>query len=115
MSIFKEVIEEDVFNTFLNSCEFAEAEDSYLVNGRTMHIIIDTLEYQNRQKVSQDRIERVYLKQLLIYVSAAELGYEPKIDSLLTLQKAGEEEIDYVVTNCINEDGIYSISLEVSR
>lgn len=115
MSKFKEIIEEDVFSVFLDASEFAEDEETYLVNGRPMKIIIDTLEYQNRQKVSQDRIERVYLKQLLIYVSVAELGYEPKIDSLLTLQKVGEEENSYVVTNCVNEDGIYSISLEVSR
>lgn len=113
MSAFKEIVKEDVKNIFLNPDEFAE--NGYLVNGRPMPIGIDVLEYEQRQKVGLDRTERVYQKRMLIYVSSEDYGPEPKYGSLITLQKEGCSKKEYTVTACADEDGLYSISLEVNR
>lgn len=113
MSTFKNLIASDIKSIFLNTDEFAE--EGYLVNGRLMPITIDSMEFEQRQKVALDRTERVYQKQMLIYVSAEDYGTEPKYGSLIKLQKMGGPEKIYTVTACANEDGIYSISLEVNR
>lgn len=113
MDTFKDLISADVKNIFLNPDEFAEK--NYLVNGRPMLIGIDVLEYEQRQKVGLDRTERVYQKRLLIYVAEEDYGPEPKYGSLITLQKEGGSEKEYTVTACADEDGLYSVSLEVNR
>lgn len=110
MNDFRKQIQEDVKNVFLNIEEFAEEE--YLVNGKAMRLIVDTLEYQKRQNVALDRMERIYARELMIYVPAEAFGPEPKIGSLMTLQKASGKVQKFVVTASVNEDGIYSISLE---
>ena len=117
MSSFKEAIEADILSIFLNSDEFAEDSGAWLVNDRSMNIVIDNLELAERSKgdLTLDATQRIYTKQMLIYVASSEYGDEPKIGSLLKLQKVGKSPKEYTVTNCINEDGIYSISLEAYR
>ena len=117
MSSFKEAIEADILSTFLNPDEFAEDGGAWLVNDKNMDIVIDGLELAERSKgdLTLDSSQRIYTKQMLIYVAAREYGDEPKIGSLLKLQKVGKPPKEYAVTNCINEDGIYSISLEAFR
>ena len=117
MSSFKEAIEADILSTFLNPDEFAEDGGAWLVNDKNMNIVIDGLELAERSKgdLTLDSSQRIYTKQMLIYVAACEYGDEPKIGSLLKLQKVGKPPKEYAVTNCINEDGIYSISLEAFR
>lgn len=117
MSSFKEAVKADIFNTFLNPDEFAEDRGAWLVNGKNMNIIIDSLELAQRSKgdLTLDASQRIYTKQMLVYVAASEYGDEPKVGSLLKLQKPGKVAKEYAVTNCVNEDGIYSISLEAFR
>ena len=117
MSSFKEAIEADILSTFLNPDEFAEGSGAWLVNDKNMNIVIDSLELAERSKgdLALDSSQRIYTKQMLIYVAASEYGDEPMIGSLLKLQKIGKPPKEYAVTNCINEDGIYSISLEAFR
>lgn len=117
MSSFKEAVKADIFSTFLNPDEFAEDRGIWQVNDKSMDIIIDALELIERDKgdITMDSSERIYIKKMLLYVAASEYGDEPKIGSLLKLQKTGKLPKEYVVTNCINEDGIYSISLEAYR
>lgn len=117
MSSFKEAVKADIFSTFLNPDEFAEDREEWLVNDKEMGIIIDTLELAERNKgdLTLDATQRIYTKQMLMYVAASEYGDEPKIGSLLKLQRTGKLPKEYTVTNCINEDGIYSISLEAYR
>ncbi|MDO5391027.1 MAG: hypothetical protein Q4F24_08090 [Eubacteriales bacterium] len=110
---FKEAIKNDILSTFLNLQEFGEI---HMVDGREMTVIVDNLEMVERAKAYKkfDRFEAekgpVYLKHILFYVSKAEFGALPTIGRMMRFD--GKE---YFVTDAINEDGIYSISLERKR
>ena len=47
---------------------------------------------------------------MLFYIQAEDLGGMPKIGGVMLLDRKS-----YVVTDAINEDGIYSISLEAAK
>ena len=102
---FKDILQEDNETTFMNPEEYGER---HIVNGRSMNIIIDDyglLEREKRQKGVQ-----TYRKQVLFYVLAKEFGALPPVGHILVL-----DQDKYVITDAINEDGIYSISLEAQK
>ena len=68
MTGFKELIFNDISNVFLNPLEFGE---KHLVDGKEMTVVIDDTEVMERSKRQKDegRIDGVYKRQLLIYVS----------------------------------------------
>lgn len=107
---FKDLIRMDNDNVFLNPEEFGE---EHIVGGRRMMIIIDNNEMVEREK---RRVEAeiyrngIYKKQILFYVSALKFGALPAVGKALTLDKEM-----YLITDAINEDGIYSISLEAVK
>lgn len=104
MSAFKEMIQNDLKEVFLNPEEFGE---SHVIDGKEMTIIIDENELVEREVKVKTMAEGLHKKQLLIYVSAEEFGPEPLIGRLLELDGS-----HYTVANVINEGGMYSISLE---
>ena len=55
-------------------------------------------------------MDGIYKNQKLIFVAASDFGPLPKQGSLLTLDKR-----TYRVADAIDEDGIYSITLEANR
>jgi hypothetical protein len=55
-------------------------------------------------------MDGVYLQQKLIYVPAADFGPLPKQGTLLRFDKR-----TYTVADAIEEDGVYSITLEANR
>ncbi len=107
MRSFKELLVQDVKAAFLNPMEFGE---EHTVDGTSMLIIIDENELVQREKKYKTMTEGLHTKQLLIYVSAGEVGEPPLIGRLLELD--GEY---YVVTDVADEGGIYSISLEANE
>ncbi len=104
MSAFKEMIQNDLKEVFLNPEEFGE---SHVIDGKEMTIIIDENELVEREAKVKAMAEGLHKKQLLIYVSAEEFGPEPLIGRLLELNGSC-----YTVANVTNESGMYSISLE---
>lgn len=104
---FKEMVNRDIKNIFLNPDEFGE---THIVDGREMTIIIDENELVEREKKMKTLAEGLHEKQLLVYVSKEDFGPEPLIKRLLDL-----DGICYTVTDVSDEDGIYSISLEVKE
>ena len=109
--MFKEQIWRDVGSVFMNLDEFS---DIHLVNGREMAVQIDSNEMIEREKHYRNNREMhndgIYLKELLIYVMAEEFGKLPAVGRILNLDGKA-----YTVTDAIDEDGIYSISLEANR
>lgn len=111
MSGFKEQIAKDNKNIFMNLDEFSE---THVINGKEMSVLIDNNEMVNRE--TRYKWQRglygdgVYVKELLIYVRAEEFGALPAIGRTLTFDKK-----TYLVSDAINEDGIYSLSLEAHR
>lgn len=108
---FKELIAHDNRSIFLNQNEFAEL---HMVNGKEMSVQIDNNELIDREKHYQYTqnlySEGIYVKELLIYVSAEEFGKLPAVGRLLNLDGK-----TYTISDAINEDGIYSLSLKANK
>lgn len=108
---FKEQIAEDIRTTFANEDEFW---DWHVINGKNMMAMVDNNEMVDREKRYQYRkslyADGVYLKELLIYVREADFGPLPAIGRVITFDKKS-----YLVSDAINEDGIYSLCLEANK
>lgn len=104
---FKDVIKADVHNVFLNVEEFS---DMHVINGTEMAVQIDSNEQIEREKRYNQNMDGIYKNQKLIFVAASDFGPLPKQGSLLTMDKR-----TYRVADAIDEDGIYSITLEANR
>ena len=107
MMTFKNIIRQDVHQTFLNPLEFS---DIHTVNGKEMPAQIDSNEQIEREKRINQHVDGIYKNQKLIYVSAERFGSLPKQGSLLHLDGRV-----YIVADAIEEDGVYSITLEANR
>lgn len=107
MSTFKEIIANDIHQTFLNHDEFS---DIHKVNGKEMPIQIDTNEQIEREKRMNQNSDGIYANQKLIYVAASDFGAMPKQGAVLNL----DGKI-YRVADAVDEYGIYSITIEANR
>ena len=108
---FKEQIAQDNKNIFMNLDEFSE---THVIDGKEMAVQIDSNEMIRREKYYQNKnnqyAEGVYRKRLLIYVSAEKFGPLPAVGRHLTLDGK-----NYIIMDAIDEEGIYSISLEANK
>ena len=104
---FKNIVREDVHNVFLNIEEFSEI---HTINGKSMPVQVDSDEQIEREKRSAKNIEGIFTNQRLIYVAASDFGPMPKQGSLLTMDNRM-----FRVADAVDEDGIYSITLEANR
>lgn len=104
---FKELIQKDIGDVFLRVDEFA---DLHTINGKEMAVQVDSNEQVEREKRYNQNMDGIYKNQKLIYVSAVDFGPLPKQGSLLTMDKR-----TFRVADAIDEDGIYSITLEANR
>lgn len=107
MSAFKDIIANDVHQTFLNIDEFS---DTHKVNGKNMPVQIDTNEQIEREKRMNQNVDGVYTNQKLIYVAASDFGPMPKQGAILNL----DGKI-YRVADAVDEYGIYSITIEANK
>lgn len=104
---FKDMVQEDIKNIFLNPEEFGEP---HIVDDKEMTIIVDENELIEREKKIKTMTEGLHVKQLLIYVSKEDFGPEPLVSRLLELD--GD---CYTVTDVSSEMGVYAISLEANE
>lgn len=108
---FKDQIAKDNRTVFANGDEFWEY---HVINGSKMLCMVDNNELVDREKRYQYRkslyADGVYLKELLIYVHADDFGVLPAIGRSVTFDKKS-----YIVSDAINEDGIYSLTLEANK
>lgn len=107
MSAFKDLIREDAKRVFLNPEEFSEI---HMVNGKEMAVQIDENEQIEREKRINQHVDGIFKNQKLIYVLAEEFGPLPKQGALFQMDKR-----KYTVADAVNEDGVYSITLEANR
>ena len=104
---FKEALRQDVKQVFLNPSEFGE---EHTVNGKRMLIIIDDNELTEREKRMQSHMDGLYKKQTLIYVSALDYGPLPGPGKPVMI-----DGTHFIVTDSLNEGGVYSLHLEANR
>lgn len=111
MMSFKELVDQDNRTVFMNLDEFA---DTHVINGKEIQCIIDNNEMIDREKRYQYKrslyADGVYLKEVLLYVKAEDFGPLPAVGRALTLDKKS-----YIISDAIDEGGIYSISLEANK
>ena len=111
MMSFKELVDQDNRTVFMNLDEFA---DTHVINGKEIPGIIDNNEMIDREKRYQYKrslyADGVYLKEVLLYVKAEDFGPLPAVGRALTLDKKS-----YIISDAIDEGGIYSISLEANK
>ena len=104
---FKELLRQDVKKVFLNPAEFGE---EHVVNGKTMLIMIDDNELTEREKRIKSHMDGVYKKQTLVYVSAVDFGPLPGVGKPVKIDGA-----TFIITDSINEGGVYSLHLEANK
>lgn len=104
---FKELLQQDAKNVFLNPAEFGEA---HAVNGKEMAIVIDNYELSERQKHAGQHTDGVYADQKLIYVAASDFGPLPSQGSKFILDGA-----TFFVEDAIAEGDIYSITINANK
>jgi len=111
MSAFKDQIAQDNKVVFMNLDEFS---DNHIINGVKMPVQIDSNEMIDREKRYQYKrslyADGVYLKELLIYVRGEDFGPLPAVGRTLILDGK-----TYLISDAIDEDGIYSLSLEANK
>lgn len=107
MSSFKDIIKQDIKNTFMNNDEFS---DKHLIDGKELSVIVDGIELLEREKKLKDKAEGLFLKQKLIYVAAEDFGPLPRIGRIIKLDKS-----DYKILDAIVENGMYSLTLEAYK
>lgn len=108
---FKEQIAHDNSTVFMNLDEFS---DYHVINGKRMACTVDNNELIDREKRYQYKrslyADGVYLKNLLIYVKASDFGPLPAVGRVVTFDKKS-----YIISDAIDEDGIYSLCLEANK
>ena len=102
---FKELLQQDLRQVFLNSDEFAE---KHLINGIEADIVFDDDELSRLAADKQE--EGLYKNKKLIKLSEDVLGGKPKIGTPIDLDGR-----IYRVYNSFSEDGLLSIILEANR
>lgn len=102
---FKEIAFQDIGNVFLNPDEFGE---EHIVDGKKKTVMIDGNEVIERSKMQTEkgRIDGIYKKQIVLYISVSSFGPMPAIGRILSLDGAS-----YRVMDAVNEGGVYSITL----
>lgn len=103
MTAFKDLIRQDINNVFMNAEEFS---DTAIVDGKEMHVMFDKNELNDR-KPSTNNADGIYTGLILVYIPVSEYGPMPAIGKIISIGKK-----QYQICDCINEDGIYSMTLE---
>lgn len=104
---FKDFIENDIENVFLNPEEFGEEHE---IDGKMVMVIVDNNEQIERQKRVASNSDGVFVKEILFYASKESIGNLPVIGRVMRFDKKS-----YTVTDAIDEGGIYSISLRAVK
>ena len=100
---FKEIIQEDIHNIFLDPEEFGAFHQ---VNGQKMAIVIDDSEVIERSKKQIERTEGVYKRQFLFFVAQKDFGRFPAIGSRIEIDGKS-----YRIVDAVNEGYMYSITV----
>ena len=102
---FKELIAADTKNVFIYELEFSVEHMLCIVDNN--ELMARRVKYKCRSKFY---VDKVGIKDILIYVRAEDFGVLPAIGR--TLMFDGKP---YVICDAVNECGIYSINLEMNK
>jgi hypothetical protein len=106
MSEFKDMIQEDIKNVFLDLEMFGE---THIVAGKERTIILDDGEKLRRSELYQDS-KGIYNKQIFFYIAAEDLARKPEIGQVMDVDGR-----DYKLLHIDHEDGMYAVTAEEFR
>lgn len=95
---FKDILKQDIKNTFLNNMEFA---DTHIINGKAVNAVLDDEILKENGILNND--------ELIIYVSSDEIGI-PSPNSILTLDGK-----NYIVVSASTTDDMREIHIKRAR
>ena len=107
MSSFKDLLQQDIDNVFLNDDEFAE---KHKINGKLANIIIDDDELMEISSAKNESFQELYKNKKLIKLSESVLGGVPAIGSVIVLDAKR-----YTVASAMRESGMLTLILEAGR
>lgn len=103
MSSFKDMIQEDIKEVFLDLEIFGE---THTIAGKEMTVIFDDAEKIRRNGLYQDS-KAIYSKRKLIYAAKEDLGRLPDLGRIMDIDGSA-----YKVLQADEEDGMYTIMAE---
>ena len=105
---FKQVMDRDVDETFLNVAEFA---DLHNIDGNNVPALIDDMENIEREKRMKSNMDGIHARQVLLYVKAS--VFPNGLPAQKRLIKLDGKM--YTVVDSTDEGGVYTITLEANR
>lgn len=102
---FKESLDKDIRDTFLNGLEFAEEHE---INGEMVKCVLDEERYQLKQSKRVNSLDNdgTYVDGLTIFIEESFFTYRPHAREVITLD--GE---DYYVLSCKKDMGVLEIDV----
>lgn len=104
---FRDDILSDIETVYENEEEFMTKHE---IDGQEMLASVDDMELLRRDKKGGSNVDGIYKKRVLLFVSKKSFGKLPAVNRIVTLDKK-----KYLVKEAHNEDGMYSILLEVAK
>lgn len=107
---FKDILKNDLENTFFFAEEFAER---HTVNGKEMDVLLDAYELMERKgsQGGDKHFDGIFKADLLMYVKAKDFGVLPKVGAPLILDGSKT----YRVQEVTEEMGVYAITLGANK
>jgi len=111
---FKETVEQDIHNIFLNTNEFAENLDvKYSDREYNIPVVIDRDVSRERGRLSNDsnaggqRVQGIFISELVAYISFTDLGIVPNKNTPIWID--GDK---YNIVNVSSNMGMITLDLE---
>lgn len=105
MSAFKDAVNADINNVFINALEFAEPHN---INGKLINCVVDDDILEERlSRTNQEYFDGVFKHRRLVFVEANELPHVPVVGELFRLD--GKR---YTVANVAENMGVLDITIE---
>lgn len=105
---FKDMVRQDISETFLNPDEFGEI---HRLDGKPVCILSDDIELLNREKYRKAvKDDGTSVHQGLIYVRASEFAGLPKTGRQIAI-----DNMKFIVDHAVSESGIYAITIRAVR
>lgn len=114
MSNFKDMVQADIKNVFLNEDEFAELH-TVIYDGITyenISLVMSGIKEQDRQQLVWDHVQGLYLVTSVMHCAASDLGGVVPEKGMKIKINDGDFFREYFVASSVNEMGMIRVELE---
>ena len=114
MSGFKDMVEADNKNVFINASEFAELH-TIIYDGTTYEdipIVLSGIKEKDRRQLVSDHVQGLYLATSIMHCAASDLGGVVPEKGMRIKINDGDFFREFYVSSSVNEVGMLRIELE---